>query len=246
MSSVSNMPLPPAPTISTVPSSMSQSKKQHSVSDFSDLFGDDGDSSGLFSGLPTQPTSNLSTSFSGSLSTSAAELKPEHSTYTSHQSSSAAKTESPYKIKREEGDNKRRSSDKLASEEKKPRLTKSGGLFSPSPPDEKPAIPLSSLKSPIKQESDHKRTRSSSSSSKDDAVVNVQKLENLAPEFQAMVKGSSGSASIIVDEDGMPSPSKVKKEGNPSPLKKEKSSSQAQDSSQDKRRSGSGPSKDKI
>merc|ERR1712156_1400956 len=130
-------------------------------------------------------------------------------------------------------------------EEKKPRLTKSGGLFSPSPPDEKPAIPLSSLKSPIKQESDHKRTRSSSSSSKDDAVVNVQKLENLAPEFQAMVKGSSGSASIIVDEDGMPSPIKVKKEGNPSPLKKEKSSSQPQDSSQDKRRSGSGPSKDK-
>merc|ERR1712173_314409 len=84
---------------------------------------------------------------------------------------------------------------------------------------------------------EHKRLRTTSSSSKNDsdAVVNVPKLESLAPEFEAF-KNNTGPASIIVGPDGLPSPSKLKsKEGNPSPSK----SSKTQDSSE-KKRSGSG------
>merc|ERR1711997_1184224 len=118
------------------------------------------------------------------------------------------KTESPG-LRREESD-KRRSSDRGGSTaEKKPRPGKSG-LFSPSPPqDSKHDLQFPSLISPLKQEPDQKRNRTTSSSS-NDAIVNVQKLENLAPEFQAF-KGMTGSASIIVGADGLPSPGKVKK-----------------------------------
>merc|ERR1711862_203210 len=145
--------------------------------------------------------------------------------------SASVKTEyMEHKVKREETDTKRRNADKLQSDEKKPRISKTGGLFSPSPTDEKPN--LSSLKSPIKSEQDHKRSRTTFSSKDPDAVVSVQKLGNLAPEFQAF-RGSNAPASIILGPNDRPSPSK-KKEGDPSP-KKEK-----QESSQEKRRSGSG------
>ena len=52
-----------------------------------------------------------------------------------------------------------------------------------------------------------------------EAVVNVQKLESMAPEFQNMTEAfktqhrtSSVLPSILVDKDGQPSPPKV--EGN--------------------------------
>merc|ERR1719245_2902784 len=116
------MPLPPAPTISSVSSmSMSQSKKNHSVSDFSDLFGDESDSSSLFSSL-SQPTApNLSTSFSGSLASDPSGGGNKHLGEhfgSQSQSMSNLKTESPYKSKREEQQDKRKSSEKLSSEDK--------------------------------------------------------------------------------------------------------------------------------
>ena len=82
-----------------------------------------------------------------------------------------------------------------------------------------------------------KRNRTTSSSSNNDAIVNVQKLENLAPEFQAF-KGISGVASIVVGADGLPSPGKVKKDF-ASPLKEKKSGGE------EKRRSTSGHTKDR-
>merc|ERR1712066_1136518 len=130
-----------------------------------------------------------------------------------------------------------KSSDKLQTEEKKPRMSRAtGGLFSPSPPVEKTNIPPASLKSPIKSEQDHRRTRTApGSASKDpDARVNVQKLETIAPEFQAF-SGSNAPASIILGPNDRPSPSK-KKDSDPSPKK------ERQDTSQDKRRSSSGAS----
>ena len=239
--------LPQAPTIPSKVPSMSNQKqsKQHAVSDFSDLFGDDGDSSSLLGNLTqSSAASNLSSSFGGfpssGLKPDLSSVKTEPPSLASHSGvlsmSASVKTEYPeYKVKKEETDSKRRNSDKLQSEEKKPRISKTGGLFSPSPTDEKPN--LSSLKSPIKSEQDHKRSRTISSSKDPDAVVSVQKLENLAPEFQAF-RGSNAPASIILGPNDRPSPSK-KKEGDPSP-KKEK-----QESSQDKRRSGSGASREK-
>merc|ERR1712062_688134 len=111
------------------------------------------------------------------------------------------------------------------------------GLFSPSPPqDSKHDLQFPSLISPLKQEHDQKRNRTTSSSSNNGAIVNVQKLENLAPEFQAF-KGITGNASIIVDADGLPSPGKVKKESFTSPLKEKKAGAE------DKRRSISGHNK---
>merc|ERR1719361_26417 len=82
-----------------------------------------------------------------------------------------------------------------------------------------------------------KRNRTTSSSSNNDAIVNVQKLENLAPEFQAF-KGISGVAIIVVGADGLPSPGKVKKDF-ASPLKEKKSGGE------EKRRSTSGHTKDR-
>lgn len=241
--------LPQAPTLpSKVPSMSSQKQsKQHPVSDFAALFGDEGDSSSLFGNLSqNDPAPNLSFGgFSGSghkpehpsVKTEIKTEAPSLSSHSSGQSMSASvKTEyTEYKVKKEETDSKRRSSDKLQSEEKKPRLSKTGGLFSPSPSDEKPNLP--SLISPLKSEQDHKRSRTASSSKDPDAVVSVQKLENLAPEFQAF-RGSNAPASIILGPNDRPSPSK-KKEGDPSPKK------ERQESSQDKRRSGSGPSREK-
>merc|ERR1711915_867000 len=52
-----------------------------------------------------------------------------------------------------------------------------------------------------------KRTRTASTSSNGEAMVNVQKLEHIAPEFQAFI-GTQGPASIIVGPDGAPSPNK--------------------------------------
>ena len=211
--------LPQAPTL---PSS-NQNKKQHSVSDFSSLFGDESDSSSLLSGLTQPGASNHSKSFSGAL--------PDHaSSSLSSQQHSLTKTNSPYKS-REEAE-KRKAAERLASEEKRPRHSKSG-LFSPSPQDEKPNIPLSALKSPG-DGARRQRSASSSSNKDESAQVSVQKLESMAPEFQAF-KNSTGPASIIVGPDGLPSPSKVKKEGaGPSPQKKVSHD-------QEKRRSGSGP-----
>ena len=245
--------LPQAPTMpSKIPSMSSQKmSKQHAVSDFAALFGDDGDSSSLFGNLSqNNPASNLSSSFGGfsasghkpDISSVKPEIKTEAPSLSSHPSSvqpmsTSVKTEySEYKVKKEETDSKRRSSDKLQSEEKRPRMSKTGGLFSPSPTDEKPILP--SLMSPIKSEHDNKRSRTASSSKDPDAVVSVQKLENLAPEFQAF-RGSNAPASIILGPNDRPSPSK-KKEGDPSPKKE-----RLTESSSDKRRSGSGASRDK-
>merc|ERR1712062_676571 len=111
------------------------------------------------------------------------------------------------------------------------------GLFSPSPPqDSKHDLQFPSLISPLKQEHDQKRNRTTSSSSNNGAIVNVQKLENMGPEFQAF-KGITGNASIIVDANGLPSPGKVKKESFTSPLKEKKAGAE------DKRRSISGHNK---
>ena len=221
MPSVANMSLPSAPTISTV----QHVKKNDSVSGLSDLFGEDSDSSSFLSSLPQSQTST-SASFSGSLQ--GLDIKTENSLL-------GIKTESPG-LRREESE-KRRSSDKGGSTaEKKARSGKSG-LFSPSPPhDSKHDLQFPSLISPLKQEHDQKRNRTTSSSSNNGAIVNVQKLENLAPEFQAF-KGITGNASIIVDADGLPSPGKVKKESFTSPLKEKKAGAE------DKRRSISGHNK---
>merc|ERR1711997_788848 len=225
MSSVANMSLPSAPTISTV----QHVKKSDSVSGLSDLFGEDSDSSSFLSSLPQSHTStSQSASFSGSLQ--GLDIKTENSLL-------GIKTESPG-LRREESD-KRRSSDKGGSTaEKKARPGKSG-LFSPSPPhDSKHDLQFPSLISPLKQEQDQKRNRTTSSSSNNDAIVNVQKLENLAPEFQAF-KGLAGNASIVVGPDGLPSPGKVKKESFKSPVKEKKAVAE------DKRRISSGHSKER-
>jgi len=222
MSSVSNMPLPSAPTISN-----QHVKKNDSVSGLSDLFGEDSDSSSFLSTLTqSQSTSSQSASFSGSLQALADIPKNENNLI-------GMKTESP-QVRGDEMD-KRRTSGSLL--EKKARSGKSG-LFSPSPPHDS-KHDLSSLISPLKQEHEQmKRNRTTSSSSNNDAIVNVQKLENLAPEFQAF-KGISGSASILVGADGLPSPSKVKKESLSSPLKERKTAAE------EKRRSTSGHNKER-
>merc|ERR1712154_526505 len=135
------------------------------------------------------------------------------------------------------------SSDKLASvAEKKARPSGKSGLFSPSPPhDSKHDIQIPSLISPLKQDPDQmRRNRTTSNSSNNDAIVNVQKLENLAPEFQAF-KGITGGASIIVGADGLPSPGKVKKESFASPVKEKKVGV----GGDDKRRISSGHNKER-
>merc|ERR1719381_298293 len=108
---MSSMPLPPAPTISTVPSSMSQSKKTSSVSDFSELFGDESDSSSLFSSLGgnQQSSSHMSQSFSGSSHPNdMSNVKQEHSSIKQeHFSTSQVKTEPSYENKRDESDKRK-------------------------------------------------------------------------------------------------------------------------------------------
>merc|ERR1712141_456902 len=150
------------------------------------------------------------------------------------------KTESS-QVRRDETE-KRRSSDKIGSLAEKKSRSSAGksGLFSPSPPhDSKHDIQIPSLISPMKQEHDQmKRNRTTSTSSNNDAIVNVQKLENLAPEFQAF-KGISGVASIVVGADGLPSPGKVKKESFKSPVKEKKAGAE------DKRRISSGHNKER-
>ena len=118
----------------------------------------------------------------------------------------------PPKREKDGSENKRKSAGGSSSDEKKPRLSsRSGGLFSPSP-ERKPAAP-SSMKSPLLSPNltspvgQGKRTRTISTSSNGEAMVNVQKLENIAPEFQHF-KGTHGPASILVGPDGQPSPKK--------------------------------------
>ena len=229
MSSVSNLPLPSAPTITTG----QHGKKNDSVSGLTDLFGEDSDSSSFLSTLTqSQSTTSHSASFSGSLQALAEPPKNDNSLL-------GMKTESS-QVRRDETE-KRRSSDKIGSLAEKKSRSSAGksGLFSPSPPhDSKHDIQIPSLISPMKQEHDQmKRNRTTSSSSNNDAIVNVQKLENLAPEFQAF-KGISGVASIVVGADGLPSPGKVKKDF-ASPLKEKKSGGE------EKRRSTSGHTKDR-
>ena len=229
MSSVSNLPLPSAPTITTG----QHGKKNDSVSGLTDLFGEDSDSSSFLSTLTqSQSTTSHSASFSGSLQALAEPPKNDNSLL-------GMKTESS-QVRRDETE-KRRSSDKISSLAEKKSRSSAGksGLFSPSPPhDSKHDIQIPSLISPMKQEHDQmKRNRTTSSSSNNDAIVNVQKLENLAPEFQAF-KGISGVASIVVGADGLPSPGKVKKDF-ASPLKEKKSGGE------EKRRSTSGHTKDR-
>merc|ERR1712228_837094 len=180
-------------------------------------------------GTQSQTTTSQSASFSGSLQALADIPKNDNSLL-------GIKTESP-QIRRDAVEN-RRSADKVGPPAEKKARTGKSGLFSPSPPhDSKNDLQLGSLISPVKDHDQVKRSRTTSSSSNNDAVVSVQKLENLAPEFQAF-KGISGSASIIVGADGLPSPGKLKKESFSSPVKERKPGVD------EKRRSTSGHSKE--
>merc|ERR1719336_3365890 len=175
MSNVSNMTLPSAPTISTV----QHIKKNDSVSGLSDLFGEDSDSSSFLSTLTqSQSSASESASFSGSLHGLSDVQKTESNLL-------GTRTDSPHVQVRKEELEKRRSSEKLGSvAEKKARPSGKSGLFSPSPTqDSKHDIQIPSLISPLKQEQDQmRRNRTTSNSSNNDAIVNVQKLENLAPD----------------------------------------------------------------
>ena len=109
-----------------------------------------------------------------------------------------------------------------------------GGLFSPEQPDSRPpsSMPSSGISqrppaAPNMPNSDALRTSNSSNNQQQharptstgaggeanssDPVVNVQKLESIAPEFQQMLKESAPS-SILVTPDGQPSPRKREEE----------------------------------
>ena len=107
------------------------------------------------------------------------------------------------------------------SDEKKPKVSsRSGGLFSSSPERKSsaPSQPLiSHLLSPfILPTCQGKMTRTASTSSNGEAMVNVQKLEHIAVEFQEF-KGTHGPASILVGLDGQPSLSNVSEDPFPVP-----------------------------
>ena len=106
---------------------------------------------------------------------------------------------------------------------KKEKKSGLGGLFSPesdsslSNNQQLPAAPV-----PTPATSDPVRTSSNSSNQQQgrptstgeasaDPVVNVQKLESIAPEFQQMLKEAPPS-SILVTPDGQPSPRKREEE----------------------------------
>jgi len=211
------------PSIPSIPVSADTDfkPKTETVSDFSELFGDDSNSSNF---TPSFSQSRpFSTSFKGGPIKAEAVLpsvkseprvKDETSPTLPSLPSSHAKLPSsplkPPKRERDSSESKRKVSDRpgSGSDEKKPRVSsRSGGLFSPSP-ERKSSAPLPNLRSPLTSPSGQgKRTRTASTSSNGEAMVNVQKLEHIAPEFQAF-KGTHGPASILVGPDGQPSPNK--------------------------------------
>ena len=142
-------------------------------------------------------------------------VKQEHRVKQERERSSS----SPYKsVKKEE---KRRSAEKTvpppttASGDTKKRA--SHGLFSPESDrggaPARPSLPplQSPLRSPPPVQGERARTASTSSNgTSEQPVVNVQKLESIAPEFQRMLKDTSSS--ILVTPDGQPSPRKREEE----------------------------------
>jgi len=223
--------LPSVPSLPPIPVTAETDfkPKSETVSDFSELFGDDSNSSNF---TPNFPQSRpFSTSFKGGAvktevvpppvkSEPRVKAEPSPTLPSSHTKLPSSPLK-PLKKERDSSESKRKVFDKpgSGSDEKKPRVSsRSGGLFSPSP-ERKPSVPLPNLKSPLTSPSGQvKRTRTASTSSNGEAMVNVQKLEHIAPEFQAF-KGTHGPASILVGPDGQPSPSKdrVVEEAGPVP-----------------------------
>merc|ERR1719500_1933056 len=171
-------------------------------------------------------------------------------------SSSSRLPSSPYKPVKKEPESKRRSSEKTSSaggysEVKKEKKSGLGGLFSPesdsslSNNQRLPAAPV-----PTPATSDPVRTSSNSSNQQQqgrptstgeasaDPVVNVQKLESIAPEFQQMLKEAPPS-SILVTPDGQPSPRKREEERR---KEQERRRGDEKEKSHDKRRTTSGHS----
>jgi len=220
---MSLLPLPPVPSLPPPPTVKTEVKSEPSVSDFSDLFGEDSNSSNFMPNF-SQSRPSFSNTFNpgvvksepqGSQVKQEPRAKQEPHVKHEPQHTNTKLPSSPLKPpkrEKESSENKRKSAGGSSSDEKKPRLSsRSGGLFSPSP-ERKPSAPPS-LKSPLlsplltSPNGQGKRTRTISTSSNGEAMVNVQKLENIAPEFQAF-KGTHGPASILVGPDGQPSPRK--------------------------------------
>merc|ERR1712173_110030 len=100
-----------------------------------------------------------------------------------------------------------------------------GSLFSPEPETRPPtSLPHSSnnqrlppsasstaLPDPLRASNQQQARPGSSGEGSGDPVVNVQKLESIAPEFQQMLKEAPPS-SILVTADGQPSPRKREEE----------------------------------
>jgi len=123
---------------------------------------------------------------------SSSSMKRESSTSSPHKPS----TNTPTNIKQESS----RSSSNIKEEFKDPMI-KHSHLFTPSPEKQIKSEPRT----------DSSRSRTLSNSQGGEPVVNVQKLESMAPEFQnlteTMRRGAQPS-SILVDKDGHPSPTK--------------------------------------
>ena len=154
---------------------------------------------------------------------------------------------SPYKQVKKESDSKRRSSEKapsgsgLTSEVKKEKRI--GSLFSPEPETRPPTSlphssnnqrlpPSTALPDPLRTSNQQQARPGSSGEGSGDPVVNVQKLESIAPEFQQMLKEAPPS-SILVTADGQPSPRKREEEKR----KEQERRRQGEEKSQDKKRS---------
>jgi len=233
------LPLPPVPSIPSLPVKPEpvtdfKHKTETSVSDFSDLFGDDSNSSNFMPSF-SQPRSSFSNSFKpGPVKAepqvptvkqeSRVKSEPNQSpTRTSHSKLPSSPLKPPKREKESSESKRKQSAGGSSSDEKKPRVSsRSGGLFSPSPERKSSAPPpLPTLRSPLlspltSPTGQGKRTRTASTSSNGEAMVNVQKLEHIAPEFKAF-KGTHGPASILVGPDGQPSPSKVSEDPFPGP-----------------------------
>ena len=130
---------------------------------------------------------------------------------------------------------------------KKEKKSGLGGLFSPEPDPRPTPLPQSSSLNqrlpgvPSTATSDSLRTSSHSSNQRPtstgegsaDPVVNVQKLESIAPEFQQMLRDPPPS-SILVTPDGQPSPKKREEEKR---KEQERRRGEDKEKGQDKRRS---------
>jgi len=177
-------------------------------------------------------------------------------------SSSSRLPSSPYKPVKKESDSKRRSAEKTLSGSvssgdvvKKEKKSGLGGLFSPEPDSRPPSLPSSANQrppaAPVPNTANSDALRTSNSSNQQqvrptstggeassDPVVNVQKLESIAPEFQQMLKEAPPS-SILVTPDGQPSPRKREEERR---KEVERKRGEEKEKSHDKRRTTSGHS----